>query len=144
MVQQQGRGRDIRRNRTGAGDTVHAGQHRKGRMAGRVLSPADGGLPQRHRADERTVIETDKYTEVIISNDSRKIEQEEIQKLPERGYRGINTISKGTGLGLTLAKAILDDCEADFKIEVIDVSKEKSIFKVRFKFYTYKKHREKS
>lgn len=89
-------------------------------------------------------IETDKYTEVVISNDSRKIEQEEIQKLPERGYRGINTISKGTGLGLTLAKAILDDCEADFKIEVIGVSKEKSIFKVRFKFYTYKKHREKS
>lgn len=88
-------------------------------------------------------IETEQYTEVIISNDSRKIEQEEIPKLTQRGYRGINTISKGTGLGLTLAKSILDDCEADFKIEVIDINKEKSIFKVRFKFYTYKKHREK-
>jgi hypothetical protein len=62
MVQQQGRGRDIRRNRTGTGHTVHPRQHRKGRMAGSLLSQADGGLPPGHRTDERTIIdEQDKY-----------------------------------------------------------------------------------
>lgn len=86
--------------------------------------------------------ENDDYTETIISNNSRKIEKDEIPKLVQRGYRGVNTISKGSGLGLTLAKKILDEYDADFKIEVIDINKSECIYKVSFKFYTYRKHRE--
>ena len=85
--------------------------------------------------------ENENYTEVIISNNARRIEKEEIPKLTQRGCRGINTISKGSGLGLTLAKAILDDYGAEFKIDVVYINKAECIFKVSFKLYTYKKHR---
>ena len=85
--------------------------------------------------------ENDEYTEVMISNRCKKIEQSEIPKLVERGYRGINTASKGSGLGLTLAKSIFDSYGADFTISVVPVNKEESLFVTKFKFYTYKNHR---
>ena len=54
---EEGRGDIRRKNREGAGDTVHAGTTSKRTHGWKSSFPADGGLPQRHQADERTVIE---------------------------------------------------------------------------------------
>ena len=40
-----------------------------------------------------------------------------------RGYRGKNTITKGTGLGLEMAKRIFEENDCILKIDVIDSGK---------------------
>ena len=40
-----------------------------------------------------------------------------------RGYRGKNTITKGTGLGLEMAKRIFEENDCVLKIDVIDSGK---------------------
>lgn len=68
-------------------------------------------------------IEDDKTTNVIIKNKGQKIEQDEVCFLGTRGYRGKNTITKGTGLGLEMAKRIFEENDCVLKIDVIDSGK---------------------
>lgn len=68
-------------------------------------------------------VENEKTTKVIIKNTGQKIEKEEIKFLCTRGYRGKNTISKGTGLGLEMAKRIFEENDCIFKIDVTDNGK---------------------
>ena len=65
-------------------------------------------------------IENDKITTVTIKNKGQKIEQDEICFLGMRGYRGKNTITKGTGLGLEMAKRIFEENDCKLKIDIID------------------------
>lgn len=67
-----------------------------------------------------TFSENDTTTKVIIKNTGQKIEKDEINYLCTRGYRGKNTVSKGTGLGLEMAKRIFEENDCIFKIDVID------------------------
>ena len=68
-------------------------------------------------------IENDKITTVTIKNKGQKIEQDEICFLGMRGYRGKNTITKGTGLGLEMAKRIFEENDCKLKIDIIDSGK---------------------
>ncbi len=79
--------------------------------------------------------EDDNHTVVIIKNKGQKIENEEIHLLGTRGYRGKNTISKGTGLGLEIAKKIFRDNDCKFDIKVSDCDNgEHSEFSVIIEF----------
>ena len=55
--------------------------------------------------------ETDDKTIFKMTNKSPLIETAEYEKLFERGYRGKNTVSKGTGIGLSMVKEILEKHE---------------------------------
>lgn len=70
-----------------------------------------------------TFAEDERTTKVIIKNIGQKIEKDEIQFLGTRGYRGKNTITKGTGLGLEMAKRIFEENDCIFKIDVVDNGK---------------------
>ena len=81
------------------------------------------------------------YSQVEISNSCKRISPEEIPLITERGYRGSNRSANGKGLGLALAKEILDASDADFHIHVTDYNKDDSFFKVTFRLYTYKRRK---
>lgn len=70
-----------------------------------------------------TFSENEKTTKVIIKNTDQKIEREEVKFLCTRGYRGKNTITKGTGLGLEMAKRIFEENDCVFAINAIDKGK---------------------
>lgn len=78
--------------------------------------------------------ETDEFLEVIIKNTGSKIEEDELDKLMIRGYRGKNTTTKGTGIGLSLAKEIFDQHNCPFEIKVTTKNKQESLFIVSIKF----------
>ena len=83
------------------------------------------------------------YSQVEISNRCKKLPEEEIPLITDRGYRGSNASPYGNGLGLALAKEIFDASEADFHIDVTDYDKEHSFFRVTFRLYTYKRKKNK-
>lgn len=74
------------------------------------------------------------YMEVSIENRGAKIEIDEKEKLTIRGYRGKNTSTKGTGVGLSLAKEIFEQHNCSFNIKVTDINKYESLFIVTIKF----------
>lgn len=78
--------------------------------------------------------ELNDYMEVSIENRGAKIEIDEKEKLAIRGYRGKNTSTKGTGVGLSLAKEIFDQHNCSFNIKVTDINKYESLFVVTIKF----------
>jgi len=81
--------------------------------------------------DEHRKINT---TYVEIENESFVIYEEEIPKLTNRGYRGINTISNGTGLGLSKAVKLFNRNNIGFRHEVIRNGEMRSTFKIILEF----------
>ena len=79
-------------------------------------------------------IETKDKTTFSISNRSPLIEENEVAKLFERGYRGKNAISKGTGIGLSIAKEILKNHEYMYNIKIDNLNNNESIFKFIIEF----------
>lgn len=79
-------------------------------------------------------IETKDKTIFSISNRSPLIEENEVAKLFERGYRGKNAISKGTGIGLSIAKEILKKHEYMYNIKIDNLNNNESIFKFIIEF----------
>ncbi len=73
-------------------------------------------------------------TYVEIFNESNQIEDDEIDKLINRGYRGKNATAGGTGLGLLKAKKIFENNNIDFSYDVKRNGELRSIFKVNLKF----------
>ncbi len=78
--------------------------------------------------------ETSTETVVMISNTSPLICEDEYTKIFERGYRGKNCISKGSGIGLSLVKQILDTHKYKYKLDIIPLNKEICIFKMIITF----------
>lgn len=78
--------------------------------------------------------ETDEFLEVIIKNTGAIIETDELDKLIIRGYRGKNTTTKGTGIGLSLAKEIFEQHNCPFEIKICTKNKLESLFVVSIKF----------
>lgn len=78
--------------------------------------------------------ETIDETKVIISNISPLICEDEYTKIFERGYRGRNCISKGSGIGLSLVKQILDTHNYEYNLDIIPLNKESCIFKISIIF----------
>lgn len=78
--------------------------------------------------------ETINQTIVIISNTSPLICEDEYSKIFERGYRGVNCISKGSGIGLSLVKQILDTHNYKYDLEIIPLNKSNCIFKMKIIF----------
>lgn len=78
--------------------------------------------------------EMEDYMEVSIENRGAKIETDEIERLTVRGYRGKNTSTKGTGVGLSLAKEIFEQHNCLFNIKVTDINKYESLFFVTIRF----------
>lgn len=71
---------------------------------------------------------------VTIENIGAKIEKDEKDKLCIRGYRGKNTSTKGTGVGLSLAKEIFDKHNCEMNIKIVDINHYQSLFIVSIKF----------
>ena len=71
---------------------------------------------------------------VTIENIGAKIEKDEKDKLCIRGYRGKNTSTKGTGVGLSLAKEIFDKNNCEMNIKIVDINHYQSLFIVSIKF----------
>ena len=80
--------------------------------------------------------ETEDYLEVTIQNIGAKIEEEELEKLVIRGYRGKNTTTKGTGIGLNLAKEIFEQHDCIFNIKTTSINKNQSLFIASIKLLT--------
>lgn len=80
--------------------------------------------------------ETDDYTIVSISNIGQIILEDEYEKIFERGYRGKKSISKGSGIGLSLVKQIFESHGYAYNVDITPISKETCIFKVSVKFPT--------
>ncbi len=78
--------------------------------------------------------ETIDETKVTISNTSPLICDDEYTKIFERGYRGKNCISKGSGIGLSLVKQILDTHNYKYNLDIIPLNKETCIFKISITF----------
>lgn len=78
--------------------------------------------------------EENDYLEVKIENIGAKIEDDELEKLIIRGYRGKNTTTKGTGIGLSLAKDIFEQHNCPFEIKTVNINKDQSLFIVKVKF----------
>lgn len=78
--------------------------------------------------------EDDKCTVFKISNQSPLIEESEQQKIFERGYRGKNTVSKGTGIGLSMVKEILDKHEYKYDLDIVRINDKECIFNFIIEF----------
>lgn len=78
--------------------------------------------------------ENDKCTIFKISNQSPLIEEFEQKKIFERGYRGINAVSKGTGIGLSMVKEILDKHEYKYDIDIVKLNDKECIFNFIIEF----------
>ena len=78
--------------------------------------------------------ETSDYTIVSISNITESVNVEEKEKIFERGYRGKNCVSKGSGVGLSLVKEILTslDYKYDCEIKKINNYNNQFVFHVEF------------
>lgn len=72
--------------------------------------------------------ENEDFTTLTISNKSTLIEPEEYEKIFERGYRGKNTPSKGTGIGLSLVKEILEKQGYKYKVNIVPINREECMF----------------
>ena len=72
--------------------------------------------------------EDDNYTICTISNKGPLIDEVECKKIFERGYRGKNTISKGTGIGLSLVKEILEKHDYKYEVNTVRINNNECIF----------------
>lgn len=73
-------------------------------------------------------------TIVTIANIGSLIEDDEKELLFKRNYRGKNTTTKGSGLGLSLAKEILEENNIEFKLEINDYSERESVYCIKLIF----------
>lgn len=78
--------------------------------------------------------ETQEETIVAISNISPLICEDEYNKIFERGYRGKNCVSKGSGIGLSLVKQILDTHKYNYMLEINPLTNDTCIFKIKIIF----------
>ncbi len=70
------------------------------------------------------------YTEVIIKDYGIGIEKEDLPHIFERFYKGKNTSNESTGIGLALAKSIIE--KSNGKIYVNSIVNKETIFKIRY------------
>jgi hypothetical protein len=73
-------------------------------------------------------------TYIEIENESNLIEEDEVDKLVSRGYRGKHAVAGGNGLGLSKAKSIFEKNKIAFEYEVIKNGFIRSTFKIILKF----------
>ncbi len=78
--------------------------------------------------------EDDNFTTFIISNIGPYINDNEVNRLFERGYRGKNAVSKGSGIGLSMVKQILEKCGYEYKLEIININNKECVYKFIIKF----------
>lgn len=78
--------------------------------------------------------EDENYTVFKISNIGPYINENELDRLYERGYRGKNAVSKGSGIGLSMVKQILEKHKYTYNLEIVNINKKESIFKFIIKF----------
>lgn len=78
--------------------------------------------------------EDDNFTTFIISNIGPCINDNEVNRLFERGYRGKNAVSKGSGIGLSMVKQILEKCGYEYKLEIININNKECVYKFIIKF----------
>ncbi len=69
-----------------------------------------------------------------ISNRSPLIEETEYEKIFERGYRGKNAVSKGTGIGLSMVKEILDKHGYVYRTDIVRINNNESSFSFIIEF----------
>ncbi len=78
--------------------------------------------------------ETSDYTIVKISNITNSVNIEEKEKIFERGYRGKNCVSKGSGVGLSLVKEILNSLDYEYGCEIKKLNNYSNLFEFYVKF----------
>lgn len=78
--------------------------------------------------------ETPEHTIFIISNVGPYICEDEIDKLFERGYRGKNAVSKGSGIGLSMVKEILERYNYEYNLEIKKLNCDNCLYKFSIKF----------
>lgn len=78
--------------------------------------------------------ETEEKTIFKITNKSPLIEDIEYEKIFERGYRGKNAVSKGTGIGLSMVKEILEKHKYKFKTDIVRINNNESLFNFIIEF----------
>ena len=82
--------------------------------------------------------EKDNKLKVTIENTGAVIDDDEHEKIFIRGYRGKNTSTKGSGMGLSLAKEIFEAHKnCDFTVKITKISKEKCLFDAIINFDAY-------
>ena len=78
--------------------------------------------------------EDENYTTFSISNIGPYINEDEKDKLYERGYRGKNAVSKGSGIGLSMVKQILEDYKYEYNLDIVNINKKECIYNFSIKF----------
>ena len=78
--------------------------------------------------------EDENYTTFSISNIGPYINEDEKDRLYERGYRGKNAISKGSGIGLSMVRQILEDYKYEYKLEITNINHKECIYNFIIKF----------
>lgn len=78
--------------------------------------------------------EDEKSTIFKISNQSPLVEEFERKKIFERGYRGKNAVSKGTGIGLSMVKEILDKHNYKYDLDIVRLNDKECIFNFVIEF----------
>lgn len=73
------------------------------------------------------------YSQINISNDGEPVDESDMLHLFERFYRGKHADSDSVGIGLALAKAIIDEDNGYIKVYNCDENSEKSVeFVIRY------------
>lgn len=81
--------------------------------------------------------ENEDFTLFTISNIGPYINDDEKDRLFERGYRGKNAVSKGSGIGLSMVKKILEKHGYDYNLEIVNINKNECLYRFSIKFPCY-------
>ncbi len=83
------------------------------------------------RTSERTFFYYKNWNDkliVYVENIGPRLDEDEIDYITNRGYRGKNNGTTGNGVGLAVYKEICDKCHYDYRFQVRQLNPNQSLF----------------